>query len=182
MSKQQHRRASDISNRLIDEIVDTKPRSKTLRKRKESEQFLRQYFADVPYEDMAGRSTTVMGQAAVAHLDFGRVRRSKKALLRIFNPDAKTHGYQSAFTIIEMVNDNMPFLVDSISAALGRHGLTIHMTVHPLFRVRRDNRGRLEHLADINDDAEPDEAETVVLLDSYMANYRIEAADHALVH
>ncbi|MGY8796247.1 MAG: hypothetical protein ACKVJN_14205, partial [Woeseiales bacterium] len=150
MSKKQQRRSSDISNRLIDDIIAANPRSKSLRTKKQADGYLRQYFADVPHDDMAGRSTKIMGQAAVAHLEFGRVRKPKKAILRIFNPEEKTHGYKSNYTIIEMVNDNMPFLVDSVSAAIGRHGLTIHMTVHPLFRVDRDGRGKLEKLLDIN--------------------------------
>jgi len=149
VSKKQQRRSSDISSRLIDDIIAANPRSKSLRSKKQADRYLRQYFADVPHEDMAGRSTTIMGKAAVSHLEFGRIRKSNKALLRIFNPEEKTHGYKSNYTIIEMVNDNMPFLVDSVSAAISRHGLTIHMTVHPLFRVHRDGRGKLEKLVEM---------------------------------
>jgi len=152
VSKQQQRRASDISDRLIDEIIDTKPRCKSLGSRKETDRFIRQYFADVPHEDMHGRSPTIMGQAAVSHLEFARVRRSGKALLRIFNPDEDKHGYQSAYTIIEMVNDNMPFLVDSVSAAINRQDLAIHMTVHPVLRVHRDSRGKLLKVAKTSDE------------------------------
>ena len=152
VSKQQQRRASDISDRLIDEIIETKPRCKSLSSRKETHGFIRQYFADVPHEDMHGRSPTIMGQAAVSHLEFARVRKSGKALLRIFNPDEHKHGYQSAYTIIEMVNDNMPFLVDSMSAAINRQDLAIHMTVHPVLRVHRDSRGKLLSVAKMSDE------------------------------
>ena len=152
MTKQQQRRASDISQQIIDEIVATKPRGKSISSPKDTERYLRQYFADVPYEDMAGRSTKIMAQAAISHLDFARVRKKDTALLRIFNPVEKTHGYQSAYTIIEMVNDNMPFLVDSISAAINRHGLTIHMTIHPLLRIHRNGRGGIEKISGIDDE------------------------------
>ena len=143
MSKQQHRRSSDRTDRLIGEIVAAKPASKTLKNRKHIDSYLRRYFRNVPYEDMAGRSPKVMGQAALAHLENARVRKPGKPILRIFNPTDKQHGYQSAFTIVEMVNDDMPFLVDSVSAAINRAGLAIHMTVHPIYRVQRDRRGRL---------------------------------------
>ena len=146
MSKQQHRRSSDITDRLIGEIVAAKPASKTLKNRKDIDSYLRKYFSNVPYEDMAGRSPKIMGQAALAHLENARVRKPGKPILRIFNPTNKQHGYQSAFTIVEMVNDDMPFLVDSVSAAINRHGLAIHMTVHPIYRVQRDNRGRLSRI------------------------------------
>ena len=48
------------------------------------DKFLRRYFEHVPYEDMHGRSPQIMGQAAVSHFDFGKVRKPGKALLRIF--------------------------------------------------------------------------------------------------
>ena len=152
MPRKQHRRASDISKDIIDAIVATKPKSKSLSTPKETERFLRKYFADVPYEDMQGRSTDIMGQAAMAHLDFGRVRKSGKPLLRIFNPNEQQHGYQSAYTIVEMVNDNMPFLVDSVAAAIDRQGLAIQMTIHPLLKVQRDGRGRLLKLPTSSED------------------------------
>lgn len=152
MSKEQHRRASDISDNLVDAIVATNPNSKSLKPGKHTEQFLRLYYADVPHDDMQGRSPVIMGQAAVSHLDFARTRRPDVALLRIFNPEEKKHGYQSAYTIIEMVNDNMPFLVDSVSAAINRQELVIHMTVHPVLRVRRNASGKLLGVANRNDD------------------------------
>jgi len=150
--KKQYRRASDGSNRLIDDIVATKPASKTLTKRKDIDQFLRRYYAHVPYEDLQNRSSTILGQAAVSHLEFAKTRKIGKPLLRIFNPTEDKHGYQSAFTIIEVVNDNMPFLVDSVSAAIIGQNLSIQMTVHPLLRVHRDNRGKLLKLASMSDE------------------------------
>jgi glutamate dehydrogenase len=186
------RRVSDISTTLIDDIVATKPRSTALKPGKETRRFLHQYFANVPYEDMQGRSPDIMGQAAVSHLDFARVRKPGKAMLRIFNPVEKQHGYQSAFTIVEMVNDNMPFLVDSVSAAINRQGLAIHMTVHPILRVRRDGRGRLQEIYENGDDGiaesyvrfavdrEPDEQHLKVLeqeIQKVLADIRVSVRD-----
>ena len=129
---------------------------------------------------MAGRSVKIMGQAAVAHLDFARNRKAKKALLRVFNPDVKTHGYQSAFTIIEMVNDNMPFLVDSVSAAINRHGLTIHMTVHPLLRVHRDTRGKLERLVGIDDEGGQIESLVRFVVDRESDKNQLKVLEHEI--
>ena len=44
---------------------------------------------------------------------------------------------------IAVVNDDMPFLVDSVSATLAQHGLSIDRLVHPVLAVRRDRDGRL---------------------------------------
>ncbi len=144
MTKQKYRRTSDIKVLLIDEIVASKPKSKILKSRKQIDNFLRQYVVDVPVEDMQGKSPAIMARAAIAHLEFGAVRKKGQALLRIFNPTEKRDGYQSVYTFAEMINDDMPFLVDSISAAINRQGLAIHITVHPVLRVKRDARGRLQ--------------------------------------
>ena len=77
------------------------------------------------------------------HLEFGKTRRQGEALLRIYNPTEKEHGYTSAYTFIEMVNDDMPFLVNSITSAVNRHDLSVHITVHPIIRVKRDAKGKL---------------------------------------
>ena len=146
MPKKHQRRASDSSATLIDEIVATKPRNGVF-KPAETENFLRQYFENVPYDDIHDRTPKIMGLAAMSHLEFARVRKPGKPLLRVYNPDEKTHGYQSPYTIIETVNDNMPFLVDSLSAAIDRQKLAIHMTVHPVLQVRRDGRGRVTGIA-----------------------------------
>ena len=45
--------------------------------------------------------------------------------------------------VVEVVTDDMPFLVDSVTAELSRHGRAIHLVVHPQFVVRRDVTGTL---------------------------------------
>ena len=42
-----------------------------------------------------------------------------------------------------LVNDDMPFLVDSVAAAISARGLTIHRLLHPVVTARRDADGRL---------------------------------------
>jgi len=43
--------------------------------------------------------------------------------------------------VVEIVNDDMPFLVDSASMEVNRQGLTLHLIVHPIFAVERDAAG-----------------------------------------
>jgi glutamate dehydrogenase len=51
-----------------------------------------------------------------------------------------------------MVNDDMPFLVDSVAAAINRHNLAVHITVHPIIAVHRDKQGKLLDIAAQDDD------------------------------
>jgi glutamate dehydrogenase len=143
VSAQKLRRASDISNTVIDEITAARPNSKHLRSRAKVNFFLSRYFANVPVDDMIGKSPKIMGQAAISHLEFANMRKPGEVRLRIYNPTEKQDGYDSRFTILEMVNDNMPFLVDSVSAAITHQELAVHMTIHPVLRVLRDANGKL---------------------------------------
>jgi glutamate dehydrogenase len=180
VSKQPHRRSSDITENLIGEIVAAKPASETLKSRRDIDGYLKKYFSAVPFEDMAGRSPKVMGRAALAHLEFAKIRKPGTPKLRLFNPSEEQHGYQSSFTIIEMVNDDMPFLVDSVSAAINRHGLAIHMTVHPIFRVKRDARGRLTGIEIPDSESGFDESYIRFVVDREADEHQLDLLKHEI--
>ena len=46
-------------------------------------------------------------------------------------------------SIIEIVNDDMPFLLDSVMGELTEQGIEIRLVVHPIFTIERDNAGGL---------------------------------------
>lgn len=148
MTRHDSRRGSDVKERILEAIVASRVQSEALSGRQQIKLYLRNYFADVPIEDLQGKPERVMAQIALAHLEFGATRRKGQALLRIFNPTDKEHGYTSAYTFVEMVNDDMPFIVDSVSAAILRHELAVHITVHPIVHVHRDQKGQIEGIAE----------------------------------
>jgi len=105
--------------------------------------FLRAYFANVDAGDLAGREPSELAVMASSHLQLARRRRGR-AVVRVFNPSLREDGYTSPHTVIEMVNDDMPFLVDSIGLALTQRSLTLHFLAHPVFAVTRDAAGNLQ--------------------------------------
>ena len=107
--------------------------------------FLQTYFANVDSNDLAERDPKELAGAALSHLMFAMQRR-RTALVRVFNPTLREHGFVSPHTIIDVVNDDMPFLVDSISLALTERSLTLHFLAHPIFAVTRDRSGTLSAL------------------------------------
>ncbi|MCJ7421442.1 NAD-glutamate dehydrogenase [Sphingomicrobium astaxanthinifaciens] len=44
---------------------------------------------------------------------------------------------------LALVNDDMPFLVDSVAGAIAARGLSVYRLLHPIIRVRRDAEGRI---------------------------------------
>ncbi len=119
----------------------------------DSKRFLQAYYANVDAEDIAARDPEELASAALSHLIFARQRRGR-ALVRVFNPTQREYGYSSPHTVIEMVNDDMPFLVDSIGLALTRRALTLHFLTHPVFAVRRDKAGVLRSIEERGSAAE----------------------------
>jgi glutamate dehydrogenase len=117
------------------------------------QQFLRTYFHGVGEEDLAERSPKQLACAALAHLKFATRRPPGRSLVRVFNPDSRPDGFESAHTLVLTVTDDMPFLVDSISMAFARVGLAVHLIVHPVLHVRRDRRGALIDIGSSGDTA-----------------------------
>lgn len=65
------------------------------------------------------------------------------ALVRAWTPDTPGVSY----SVIEVVTDDMPFLVDSVTMELTREGRAIHLVAHPIFAVTRDG-SELLHIHD----------------------------------
>ncbi len=112
------------------------------------ENFVLRYFQDVDPEDLAEREPADLYGAALSHWNFARKREPGRARVRVFNPSLEEHGWQSTHTIVEIVNDDMPFLVDSVTMEVNRHRLTLHLIIHPILAIRRAPDGTLEGLAD----------------------------------
>jgi len=103
--------------------------------------FLARYY-EQDTEDLAG-DPAALAAAALGHLRFGLERAARTAKLRVFNPTLEHDGWVSEHTIVETVNDDMPFLVDSLSMTLTSMGHAIHVTIHPILHVERSAEGKL---------------------------------------
>ncbi len=108
--------------------------------------FIQQFYANVPVGDIAQEPPEDLFCAALSLWQFAGKRQPGKPKLRVFNPRQDEHGWRSPHTIVEIVNDDMPFLVDSVTAELGRLGLDVHLVVHPIMRVTRDAAGQMTEL------------------------------------
>ena len=137
-----HQASTEQYRKSISAIVAAAARLPKAMRGADPKRFLRAYYANVDAEDIAARDPAELAAAALSHLMFARQRRGR-ALVRVFNPTLREHGYSSPHTVIEMVNDDMPFLVDSIGLALTRRALTLHFLTHPVFAVTRDKAGVL---------------------------------------
>ncbi|MGB5561224.1 MAG: NAD-glutamate dehydrogenase, partial [Sedimenticolaceae bacterium] len=110
------------------------------------EQLLGVYYRHISPADLEELNPEDLLGALIAHWRLMRLRKPDQAIVRVYNPEQEEHGWRSDDTIVEVVVEDRPFLVDSISAALNLRGLTISLTIHPVFGVVRDAKGRLTAL------------------------------------
>jgi glutamate dehydrogenase len=118
------------------------------------------YWRFAPDEELVGFTPREMYDAAVEHRLLAATRLPGELKLAITEPVGS-----QCHTVLQIVTDDMPFLVDSVIALLTAHQLQVHLMVHPLIVVRREPLGALAELAA---DVEPDDAIDGDLVESWI--------------
>ena len=165
----------DQASERLDEVIKLVHAKVAADQQEAITNFIRQYFGQVDPEDVEEREVADLYGAAMSHWNFGRKREPGSAKVRAFNPSLSEHGWQSTHTIIEIVNDDMPFLVDSVTMEVNRHGLTLHLIVHPIVPVLRGADGSLKGVADAGSPGAPQESFIHVEVDRVPDAAQLEA-------
>ncbi|QKW06821.1 NAD-glutamate dehydrogenase [Streptomyces sp. NA04227] len=105
--------------------------------------FLQRYYRHTAPEDLVGRDPDDVFGAAFSHLRLAENRPQGTANVRVHTPTVEENGWTCSHTVVEVVTDDMPFLVDSVTNELSRQHRGIHVVIHPQMVVRRDVTGRL---------------------------------------
>jgi glutamate dehydrogenase len=106
------------------------------------------FYEHAPPADVSERSPSNLCGAALALWRFAERRRPGQAKIRVYNPDPVADGWSSPHTIVEIVNDDMPFLVDSVTGAINATSRVVHLIIHPIVTVVRNLDGRLCEISD----------------------------------
>jgi glutamate dehydrogenase len=166
---------------MMEEVLEHVDAKAPAEQRSLLERFVHAYFREVAPEDLSERRVDDLYGAALSHWTFARKRELNKPKVRVFNPAVEDHGWQSTHTIIEIVNDDMPFLVDSVTMEVNRHGLTLHLIVHPILFVRRQEGGELTEFHDDCEERMIAESFIHVEVDRIVAQDRITALANGLM-
>ncbi len=189
-------KAQDLKSEQIDNVLSIVESRLDKKTASDAGKFVRQFYERPSPEDVTSVLPEYLYGAALSLYKFAATRLPGTTKLRVFTPDLEEHGWKTTHSVIEIVNDDMPFLVDSVTAALNSRGLTVHQVIHPVVYVERDKEGnRIRTL-----DAEPsgkssalresmmhveidEQSDPAILLDieknlnSVLADVRIAVAD-----
>ena len=124
--------------------------------------FAKSYFADVLTEDIVGQSVENLYGAVASMWQGLKQRKQAGPKIRVYNPDLEQNGWQSTHTAIEIINDDMPFLVDSVVSALNTMNLPVLMLIHPIVHVTRDDKGAVTMLAGRGGETDETASESVL--------------------
>ena len=124
-----------------------------------SAKLLRAWQDSVPREEWRRLDQSSLGAACSAQIQFARRRRRQQILLSVIAaPSAELASPRAAAQLdspypsaplssaVQLVTDDMPFLVDTLRMTLTQAGLSTQIIIHPILHVRRDAAGRLIEL------------------------------------
>jgi len=94
--------------------------------------------------EIAGLDKEKLGKAAAFLAQTARRRQPGRAAIAVQTIAGNVDG--TRLMRIAVVNDDMPFLVDSVSAALAAQGVEVRRLLHPVAAVRRDEDGQLTEI------------------------------------
>ena len=143
------RRLEEAKQDLLERAAATAPTSAHT---PDLEHLVARYYRHVAPEDLVGRDPVDVLGAVVSHRRAAVSRPQGTAVVHAFTPTVEGHGWSAGHSVVEIITDDMPFLVDSVTASLQRQGRAIHLVIHPQMVVRRDVVGALEEILDVDDD------------------------------
>ncbi|MEI6858195.1 MAG: NAD-glutamate dehydrogenase [Shewanella sp.] len=126
---------------------------------KQVEQFATCLYAHMSKDDLQSRNDSDLYGAVLSLWNAANMTVKGESHIRVFNPSQSKHGWQSTHSVIEIIQPDMPFLVDSVGMALNRMGITTHMMLHTPLSIKRtknaitqviygdDGKGKLEKVA-----------------------------------
>jgi glutamate dehydrogenase len=102
--------------------------------------FLGAYYRFIAAEDLIPAGPRRVAAVAARHAALGAARPQGRAAVQV--RDAGNASLTGAGTVVDIVTDDMPYLVDSVTMELNRHSADITLIVHPVLCVRRDVTGQ----------------------------------------
>lgn len=111
-------------------------------------QFAQRLYVNMASDDLADRNDSDLYGAALSLWHEFEEYETGVPEIRVFNPEIAKHGWHSSHTIVEIIVDDMPFLVDSVRMTLNRLDITAHLLLHSPMTLNRDADGNVVEFVD----------------------------------
>ena len=107
-------------------------------------EFSQLYYSAAPMDELLARSVEDVYGATLSCWQLIQSRKPGEAKVRVLNPDYENHGWQSLHTVIEIVCEDVPFLVDSVRMELNQRQMSLHAIHYCVMQVERNKAHKLQ--------------------------------------
>ena len=115
-------------------------------------EFVRQLYDTVAFEDLSACNIDNLYGAAINFWSLLQYRAPHESKIHIYNPDFERHGWQTTHSVVEIVTEDMPFIVDSLRMVLNNMGITCYLIAQADdMMVQRNQRHQLIEIFPAND-------------------------------
>ncbi|MBQ4838681.1 MULTISPECIES: NAD-glutamate dehydrogenase [Pseudoalteromonas] len=129
------------------------------------ETFAKALYSNMSKEDLAHRNDSDLYGAALSLWNSLEKNTSDNAVIRVFNPEVAKDGWQSSHTIVEIISDDKPFLVDSVRMALSRKNIASHLLLHCPLKINRDQEDKISAVSGLKTEQESSSTKTVFFIE-----------------
>lgn len=127
--------------KIINQVADVINQKLPKEKAELLTRFVQKFYRTVAADDLRRHTVMDLYGAGLSFWEFISERELNEIKIRVYNPHYETDAWQSSHTIIEIITDDMPFLLDSVLMEINRRNLTCHLVMHMGgLRVCRDEK------------------------------------------
>ncbi len=137
----------DLRKLTIDQVKTLLTERMSQKDAEQAGRLTESYFQRTSPRDLALVSIDDCYGALLCLWQFIQHRPAQKAQVRAYNPEPEEHHWHSTHSVIEVLVDDMPFLVASILMELDRQELQVHNLNHPVLNIQRNAQGQLLNLS-----------------------------------
>jgi glutamate dehydrogenase len=143
-------------------------------------EFAEEFFSKVPKDDIDILEPRHIASIAEKHWQMAHARKKGKSALEIRTTNLKKGDADIGYTLIDIVNDDMAFLVDSVAAEIARHNRTVHLLVHPVLHAKFDAKGGMISISATPDDKRMPQSHMHIQIQGAMAESMIPVLEKDL--
>ena len=114
--------------------------------------FVDRIFYHVSLDDLSGRSESNLYSSCLNLWQSVQEFSPKKPLIKVYTPNIKTDGWTSERTIVEVIQNDMPFLVDSVRMLFTKKNITTHFMLHNPIALLHDSKNNIQKIQSVNKD------------------------------
>ena len=110
--------------------------------------YLKIFYAESVLDDFDEYSSDSLIKLCFASFELFSNKLEKQFKVKIYNPSIDKDGFESDFTVLDVINNDSPFLVDSVIMYFDKIGVEVKNVIHPIFSTNRSKKGSIEGVAD----------------------------------